>query len=193
MSGARTAQPRHCGVTETEKHDASHPSRVAHLGERALRVAEDGIYVAVAVLLVAGALVLLVDAGSELLTVTGLSGVGGEDNADSAVLIMLDRLLLVFVLVELIFAVRTTLKRREIAAEPFLIVGIIASIKEIIVLSVEAANVVEGKPTNENSGDPGQFALQFGLLGLLVLVLAGAAVLLRVKENSPKEGEGEPV
>ena len=84
-------------------------SRVSEFGERALRFAEDAVYVAVAILLVVGALVLLVDAAGEL------AGLG--DGADSAVLALLDRLLLVFVLVELIFAVRMTLSRREIIAE----------------------------------------------------------------------------
>jgi hypothetical protein len=156
-----------------------------------LRIAEDAIYVAIAVLLVAGALVLIVDASSELFHLSGI-GSGedgeGENSADVSVLAMLDRLLLVFVLVELIFAVRTTLSRREIVAEPFLIVGIIASIKEIILLSVEAANVLEGKPTTPEHADPELYILLIGLLGVLVVVLAGSAVLLRVKERQPAEG-----
>ena len=51
---------------------------------------------------------------------------------------VLDLLLLVFIVVELLYAVRTTLAERELVAEPFLLVGIIASIKEIVVLSVKA-------------------------------------------------------
>jgi uncharacterized membrane protein (DUF373 family) len=156
-------------------------SQVSELGERLLRIAEDAVYVVVAVLLVVGAIVLLVDAAGEL------AGIG--DGTDTAVLAMLDRLLLVFVLVELIFAVRMTLTRREIVAEPFLIVGIIASIKEIILLSVEVANVLEGKATTDGSKDPQEFAMLIALLGLLVLVLAASAVLLRLKERQPVEGK----
>ena len=156
-------------------------SQISELGEKLLRIAEDAVYVAVAVLLVIGALVLLVDAAGELLHI--------GDGADSAVLALLDRLLLVFVLVELIFAVRMTLSRREIVAEPFLIVGIIASIKEIILLSVEVANVLEGKATTSGSKEPYEFAMLIALLGVLVLVLAGSAVLLRLKERQPVEGK----
>lgn len=177
-------------VDDTE---AAGPSAPAQVGERALRIAEDVVYVAVAVLLVVGALVLIVDAASELLHLAGI-GSGedgsGEGAADVSVLAMLDKLLLVFVLVELIFAVRTTLTRREIVAEPFLIVGIIASIKEIILLSVEAANVVEGKPTTPDPASPEQYILLIGLLGLLVVLLSGSAVLLRMKERQPQEGAG---
>lgn len=168
-------------VSKVEGNGDGERSQVAQLGERLLRLAEDAVYVVVAILLVAGAVVLLVDAASEL------SAIG--DGADGAVLALLDRLLLVFVLVELIFAVRMTLTRREIVAEPFLIVGIIASIKEIILLSVEVANVLEGKATTDGSKEPAEFALLIGLLGLLVVILSASAVLLRLKERQPVEGK----
>ncbi|WP_285593572.1 phosphate-starvation-inducible PsiE family protein [Kineosporia sp. NBRC 101731] len=155
--------------------------RIANIGERILRLAEDAVYVCVAGLLVVGAVVLLFDAATALGTI--------GDGADTAVLSLLDRLLLVFILVELIFAVRMTLSRREIVAEPFLIVGMIVSIKEIILLSVEVANVLEGKPTTEGTKDPTAFALQIALLGLLVIVLAVSVLLLRMKEREPVEGE----
>jgi uncharacterized membrane protein (DUF373 family) len=151
------------------------------IGEKVLGIAEDAVYTVVAILLVAGACVLLVGAARQLMSVV--------DGTDVAALAMLDRLLLVFVLVELLYAVRMTLVRREIVAEPFLIVGIIASIKEIILLSVEVANVMEGKETTgEVTASIEQFALIIGLLGGLVLVLAAAALILRYKERSPVEG-----
>ncbi len=158
--------------------------KIADFGERTLRLTEDAIYVAVAALLVAGAGVLLVDAAMELGGIT--------DKPDQAVLKLLDRLLLVFILVELIFAVRTTLARREIVAEPFLIVGIIVSIKEIILLSVEVANVLEGSPTTSGTRDPSEFAWQIGLLGVLVILLSVSVLLLRRKEREPAEGQENP-
>ena len=176
--GSRTGDGGGSGRTKAVDEDRS---QVSELGEKLLRMAEDAVYVVVAVLLVIGAVVLLVDAAGEL------AGVG--DGADAAVLALLDRLLLVFVLVELIFAVRMTLTRREIVAEPFLIVGIIASIKEIILLSVEVANVLEGKATTQGSKEPREFAMLIALLGLLVVVLSVSAVLLRLKERQPVEGK----
>ena len=62
-----------------------------------------------------------------------------SDFSEQPILDLLDILLLVFIVVELLFAVRSTVEKRELLAEPFLLVGIIASIKEIVVLSVEAA------------------------------------------------------
>ena len=100
---------------------------------------------------------------------------------------MLDTLLLVFIVVELLFAVRVTIAKRELIAEPFLLVGIIASIKEIVVLSVKAADQVgTGSPFSDSMWE-------VGVLGVLVLLLGITAYLLRLKEREPGEGdEGGP-
>ncbi len=145
------------------------------MGNTALEWAEDAIYAGIALLLIIGAAVLLFDAAARMLSLS-------EAGVAATMLEVLDRLLLVFVVVELLFAVRITLRRREIVAEPFLIVGIIASIKEIVVLSVQAA---------EDVGTGSIFSdaiTEIGVLGVLVLLLAISALLLRAKENEPGEG-----
>jgi len=155
-----------------EEHE---PPAHVRLGNRALVLVEDLVYVSIAVLLAAGAVVLVVQAGVEL-----VKGVG-EDGPD-ALLETLDAILLVFIFVELLYAVRITLKERQIVAEPFLIAGILVCIKEIIVLSVKA-------PADYISKGP-EFAramVEIGLLGVLILLLSGAAVVLRRKEREPEE------
>lgn len=154
--------------------------RFSRMGERALHVAEDIIYVGIAALLFVGGAGLLINAG--------LSLGGMWTNTEDTVLDVLDKLLLVFIVVELLFAVRTTLQKREIVAEPFLVVGIIASIKEIIVLSVEAADQIGGKgdATRESFRDS---ITEIGVLGILVILLAFSSFLLRRKEREPEEGE----
>lgn len=108
-------------------------------------------------------------------------------DTSSVALEVLDTLLLVFIVVELLFAVRVTVAKRELLAEPFLLAGIIASIKEIIVLSVKAA---------EQIGEGAVFRDQMweiGVLGVLVLLLGLTAFLLRRKEREPGEGDdGSP-
>jgi uncharacterized membrane protein (DUF373 family) len=152
------------------------PPRYVRIGNALLAITEDVIYVGIAILLSVSAAALLVSAA------TGLTGLGDHSTGE-VVVDVLDRLLLVFIVVELLFAVRVILGKREVVAEPFLIVGIIASIKEIIVTSVEAAGFI---------GNDEKFLhaiIQVGVLGLLVLVLAGAALMLRAKERSPQEGD----
>jgi hypothetical protein len=85
----------------------------------------------------------------------------------------------VFIVVELLFAVRTTVAKRELVAEPFLLVGIIASIKEIVVLSVEAAGALgQGAEFDDR-------VVEIGLLGVLVVVLGVTSFLLRRKSDNP--------
>lgn len=159
------------GVTEPQKEPPVH----VRLGNRALVVLEDLVYVSLALLLAAGALVLVVRAGIEL--VDGAQQEGGEALIDT-----LDAILLVFIFVELLYAVRITLKERQIVAEPFLIAGILVCIKEIIVLAVKS-------PTEYIEKGP-EFArsmVEIGILGGLVLLLAAAAVVLRKKEKEPEE------
>ena len=94
---------------------------------------------------------------------------------------VLDSLLLVFIFVELLYAVRVTLARHEIAAEPFLLIGVIVAIKEIVVLSVEAAGAV---------GDGALFADRVALIGVLGAVALGlclAMLLLRRSQTYPSE------
>ena len=97
---------------------------------------------------------------------------------------VLTRCCCVFIVVELLSAVRRTLAERDLVAEPFLLVGIIASIKEIVVLSVRAADAIGTgravpRPAVARSGCSGSSSLLLGLTAL-------AAV--RRKEREPDEG-----
>ena len=92
-------------------------------------------------------------------------------------------LLLVFIVVELLSAVRTTLAERQLLAEPFLIVGIIASIKEIVVLSVKAPDYV-GTDKLEDT------IWLIGVLTFTIVALALSTLLMRRKEREPSEGDG---
>lgn len=135
--------------------------------DRALRIVEDGVYWSIAALLLTGSVVLIIAQVRILLHL--------RDSPTTQVMLeMLDGLLLVFIFVELLYAVRTSLRSRELVAEPFLIVGILACIKEIVVVSVDAANLLDKGP---------EFAraiVQVGVLGALVLVLAIAIFVLRL-------------
>jgi uncharacterized membrane protein (DUF373 family) len=163
-------------------HDESAGSRdeppgYVRVGNALLAVTEDVIYVGIATVLAVGALALLVAAGR------GMTELGGDVDTGELVLEVLDTLLLVFIVVELLYAVRVILGKREVVAEPFLVVGMIASIKEIIVLSVQAADLI-GKNQKFTHA-----MVEVGVLGALVLVLAVAAILLRAKEREPEEGD----
>ncbi len=143
-------------------------------GGKLLHWAEDAINVGIAVLLVAGGVVLLVEAARIGIT-------GWSDDVVLAMTEMLDTLLLVFIFAELLYAVRTVITERTIIAEPFLLVGIIASIKEILVLAIEAAEILDEGPEFARA------VTEIGVLGGLVLLLAAATWILRRKEREPEE------
>jgi uncharacterized membrane protein (DUF373 family) len=140
--------------------------------------AEDVVYAGIGLLLVVIALVLLGRAAGELLRIR-------EVGAQETAVTILDLLLLVFIVIELLFAVRTTVLKRELIAEPFLLVGIIASIKEIVVLSVKAAEDVGKGRTFDDQ------LKEIAVLGVLVLLLGATALLMRRKEREPDESEGD--
>jgi uncharacterized membrane protein (DUF373 family) len=131
---------------------------------------EDVLYALASLMLVVSAFIVLVEAGHSLVTET-------DDGVLKAIEHVLDSLLIVFILVELLGAVRTTIVERRLVAEPFLLVGIIASIKEIVVTGVFA----------ESEADVGETMLQVGVLGAVVLALSVASLLLRRKEREPDE------
>ena len=94
---------------------------------------------------------------------------------------ILDGLLLIFIFVELLYAVRACLRSHEIVAEPFLIVGILAGIKEIVVLSVEAATLLEKGPAFSRA------VVEIGVLAGVVLALALAAFVLRERRRDTED------
>jgi uncharacterized membrane protein (DUF373 family) len=154
---------------------SDHPAaRLRRLGNQAMELAESVVYVGIAAVLILTALALLALALRELFSLV-------RDPGQDQALEILDGLLLIFIVVELLYAVRATVARRELVAEPFLLVGVIASIKEIVVLSVKAA---------ESAGKP-EFSDQLwevGVLGGLLLALGFTLWLLRLKEREPEEG-----
>jgi Phosphate-starvation-inducible E family len=102
-------------------------------------------------------------------------------------LIVLDQLLIVLMLVEILHTVRISIHSHYLVTEPFLMVGLIASIRRIVVITFRSRcanqrlNVVRRGCQHISSE---QFEL--GLLGFLVLVLVISIALLRRYAPTPK-------
>ena len=165
----RTAAPPDAGRSGRLGAASQHADALLSWGEVAL-------YFAVAVILVIGAALLVGDA---VTTFVDLLGDGAPVLAAATELLSI--LLLVFVFVELLGAVRKTLKERRLLAEPFLLVGIIASIKEIVVVAGAE------RPKDSGFADFRDGMIEIGVLSGVVLVLAVAALLLRMREEKPAE------
>ncbi|HVL05213.1 MAG TPA: phosphate-starvation-inducible PsiE family protein [Acidimicrobiales bacterium] len=150
---------------------------IADPADRVLRIAENVVYSTAGVLLAGGAVLVLAAVGWHLVKDVGNGVEGGVTSA-------LDGLLLVFILLELLAGVRATMKEKKLVAEPFLIVGIIASIKEIVVLTLESNEVYRtDNPAFENA------MTEIGVLAAVIVLLALASFLVRRKEREPEEDD----
>lgn len=92
---------------------------------------------------------------------------------------IVDRLLFVLMVIEILHTVRASIQSRELSCEPFLIVGMIATVRRILVVTLETSD----KPTENQivgSGAPFDHAMiELGVLAALTLVLAIAVYLVR--------------
>jgi hypothetical protein len=62
---------------------------------------------------------------------------------------LLDRILLILLLVELLYTVQVSFRERALVPEPFLLVGLISAIRQILVLS---ATLGEQQPAQDSTG-----------------------------------------
>ena len=139
------------------------------------------IYSVLAVLLFIAALATIANPGKMLWDGVGHWTIAAET------LRVLDQLLVVLMLVEILHTVRISIRSHFLVTEPFLVVGLIASIRRILVITLEAANLTKaGSHSAENAAIFRAGMIELGLLGLLVLVLVFSITLLRRFAPNPK-------
>jgi hypothetical protein len=151
-----------------------------HFGDY-LSKAEVAIYSVLAVLLFITALATIANAGKML-----WEGLGHWTIATET-LRVLDQLLVVLMLVEILHTVRISIRSHFLVTEPFLVVGLIASIRRILVITLEAATLTKGGTwSTEGASIFRASMIELGLLGLLILILVFSITLLRRFAPSPK-------
>jgi uncharacterized membrane protein (DUF373 family) len=103
---------------------------------------------------------------------------------------VLNELLIVLMLVEILHTVRISIRSHVLVTEPFLVVGLIASIRRILVISLEMATLTkEGSWSSDGASIFRAAMIELGLLGLLVLVLMFSITLLRRYPPALKDSE----
>ena len=138
---------------------------------RAFSLVEDVVYVGMGVLLAYSAAALLVTGAWELWQAT-LHGVPLE-----GVIGLLDRTLLVLMLVELLYTVRVSFRQHALLPEPFLLVGLIAATRRILVVTAEFSLKGDKGPGHFREG-----MMEIGLLTLMIVALVGSLLLLRRRD-----------
>ncbi|MEE6140237.1 phosphate-starvation-inducible PsiE family protein [Mycobacterium sp. 050128] len=111
--------------------------------------------------------------------------VATKQNALEGGVLVLDRILLVLIIAEIAYTLRTVIESHEIAPEPFLFIGLIATVRRILIVTAR----FEQPQSNERLD---QLMVELGVLGLLVLAIATAILIVRVSSSkvshSPEVG-----
>jgi uncharacterized membrane protein (DUF373 family) len=144
--------------------------------DRAAGWLETAVYVVIGAVLIVTAGLLLGEAAYDLATEFEHGVVPAAQQA-------LDSLLLTFIFVELFAAVRVTVRQQQLVAEPFFLVGIIASIKEIVLL-IGAEDLTSEQWEAFRNG-----LVEVGVLTLVILVLTVCTLLARRRLREPDEEE----
>jgi uncharacterized membrane protein (DUF373 family) len=147
--------------------------RVAHYLNRV----EDLVLTLVAVVLALMALVLLGN------TFLGLVTVLTNGTTRSLAVDILDNVLLVMITMEVFYTVTLSLKSHTLVAEPFLIVGAIAAVRRVLVITAAT-----GVPGASSDSVTWQLA-ELGLLALMIISISISVYVLRKGQQYPAEKE----
>jgi uncharacterized membrane protein (DUF373 family) len=151
----------------------SEPSRLRQWITVSFNWAEDAVYVGLGVLLAAVAITLLI---SEIIYFAQylIAGVLSEN-----IVFLLDRILLIIIFVEVLYTVQVSFRQHILQPEPFLVVGMIAVTRRILVLTAELAKLVkDDEALFRNS------MIELALLTILIISLVVSLRLLSQRNRS---------
>jgi len=140
---------------------------------RAFGAVEDVVYVGLGLLLAGSAVALLVATGIHF----GRSILAGDLPAQ--IIPLLDRILLILLVVELLYTVQVSFRQHAVTPEPFLLVGLIAAIRRVLILTAEF-----GQTTGQAA--PTQLVPELAVLSALLVAIALSLWVLRRKDITDK-------
>jgi hypothetical protein len=106
-------------------------------------------------------------------------GLGAWAAVDS-VFVVISRLLVVLMLIEILHTVHVSVRSGILTPEPFLIVGLIASIRRILVITLESAQAAQHSEFSDTTDKVFRASMiELGVLCVLIPVLVGSIYVLR--------------
>ena len=151
------------------------------------RLVENAFYLTLGGMLAIAAAMSLCSAGTELWAALR------DWDAEDAVFAVIDRLLFVFMLLEILNTIRNSLESRRLHAEPFLVVALIASVRRVLVITLQSAGEghdIEWTPQHEVAFRATMTEL--AVLALLILVMVASIIMLRRSPRRVEPGR-EPI
>ena len=131
---------------------------------------EDVLYVGIGVVLAVAALGLLINAAVMFARSIGAGAIGGS------VVEVLDQLLLILMMIEILYTVQVSFREHALLPEPFLIVGLIAATRRILVVTAEFSVADKTGADGERFR---QGMLEIALLTLMTVALVASILMLR--------------
>jgi len=161
-------------------------NRISAVASRAFLGLENIAYIVLGLLLAIAALLGVLGAAASLWEAVVRLGDG------TALIVAIDRLLFVLMVVEILHTVRVSFRSGALVCEPFLIVGLIASIRRILVITLESSQAHQpGKWSPEADAMLRATMLELGVLSVLILVMVVSIYLLRRRRGAEDEGDVE--
>jgi Phosphate-starvation-inducible E family len=153
---------------------SSEKGRVIRLSTDLFLHIELVVYVMLGVLLSVTALLTL--GSATLLLLEGMRDWSGT----GAIFLIVDRLMFVLMLIEILHTVRGSVRSGALTPEPFLIIGLIASIRNVLVITLKSSGMTE-----ESGGSiEGEMLfrssiVELAVLGALILIFVISIYMLR--------------
>jgi uncharacterized membrane protein (DUF373 family) len=157
--------------------------RIVRFATKLFRQIEHWVYIAIGALLSAGAVVAL--GGATAMLWRGL----GDWTGTETILVIIDRLLFVLLLIEILHTIRASIRTGALTCEPFLIVGLIASIRRVLVITLQTSEAT--KPGVQSPDSALIFyhsMIELGVLAGLILILVISLYLIGRTTHSNPEG-----
>jgi uncharacterized membrane protein (DUF373 family) len=143
------------------------PAGTRNLIARTFTLVEDVVYVGLGLLLGLSSAFLLV------LSLIGFVKSVAAGSLQSSIVSLLDQSLLVLLIVELLYTLQVSFREHRVVPEPFLLVGLIAAIRRVLLLTAQFSELKE-----ESTITFQHFAIELGILTVLIVALTGSLVLL---------------
>ena len=163
--------------------EAKHSAKIAEsrwrvLVARGFGIFEDVVYIGLGILLAYSAVALLVKGGIALV----LSVAAGAPL--EGIIRLLDRVLVILMVIELLYTVQVSFRAHALVPEPFLLVGIIAATRRILVVTIEFSQLATTGGLAFRNG-----MIEVALLIAMVLALVVSLRILR-QRGAPPVGLG---
>jgi len=129
---------------------------------------EDVAYIGLGLILAVSALVLLVTVAISLAQALAAA------NLSEKIVPLLDQILLILMIVEILYTVQVSFREHTLVPEPFLIVGLIAAVRRVLIVTAEFS-----KPEQIAEDTFRNAMFELGLLTVLILALVFSLFLIK--------------